>query len=680
MSANMLKCLPARIAAIAIMAIALSLTAASVASAGWTGVVHDVRQPDGNSSVFDIDVGATANGSAFFAWDGYSVNPSSHNYIDGAAFDGQTETVGQVDHISIPGQNALHAQVLGAGNGLASVLWRNNVTGAWQHTAVDQNGSLAPSQTASATGAGELASLIDAAGNVTYVWHDAESSPQAIRFQRIPAGSAPGPVTTVYEAEVGDQLSEVEVDVSSSGVTTVVWSRYAVEANSTMIYTARVQPDNTVGTPLLVHSVFSGYVSLQRVSVAPNGQAAIAYYEEDEDENYPYRLALIGTDDSITHAALPTNGLEMDSIFMDYLPTGVLMFGYASSLDDNQVRMVTVSSDATVSESVGLSPAGLYSYYDSQIVVDANGIATVVYSLSGQPSAVFATRSSDGINWSTPVQLSEDVDSYAAMLDVDPQGNVTVAWRTNDNTVQATQWRVGVNDAPVCEDGTGESAGGGISVFSLDCNSEAPMTYELVAPPENGTVTVDPDTGAVTYTPRAGFNGTDTFTFRATNSSGESEIRTFTVTVSDNPAAETPAPSPETPAALKLTDLKISQKLVPRRSADREKLRISFNLTRAADVRVVVMRRYGRKIGTACRSTRRVKKSGRLNRCLRDKPSFELKLGALSPGTKSVSISTKAVRELLNPGAYMLRVSAVADDGARAAGNRKFHVHWKSYE
>lgn len=643
-------------------------------------MVHDVRQSDGQSNVFDHDVGSLPNGGAYFAWDGYKA-VGSYNYLDGATLDGLTETVGSVENISVPGQNALAPDVLSAPNGLASIFWVNNAAGGiWEHTGRDLNGTLSAPADTTPQSADQPAAVVDAVGNVTYFWVDDNASPNALKLQQIPAGGTPGSAMTVYEAEINDGMGDIHADVSSTGVITVAWTRGDNEAGTTSIYAMRIQPDNTSDSPTIVASAPAGtYLEADDVKVGPSGQAAISYVQEDDDENDVQKLALVATNGSVTDVTVPNGGYDVGAIFFDYLPSGTLIYGFTSHFDSSQVRVVTVGSDGTASAPVDLSDSSLPAYYASQIVVDATGVATVAISLSGQPSAVFATRSSNGTDWSTPVQLSEDVDSFSPELDADAQGNVTVAWRTNDNSIFATQWRVGVNDPPACEDGSGASSGGGISVFSLSCVSTAPATYELVSPPENGTVTVDPDTGAVTYSPRAGFNGADTFTFRATNANGDSELRTFTVTVTGNSSADPPAPAPGSPAALKLTDLKISQKLVPRRAVDREKLRLTFTLTRAANVRVTVMRRYGRKLGTACRSTRRLKKSGRLNRCLRDKPAFELKLGALSAGAKSVSIPVKSVRELLNPGAYMLRVSAVAEDGSRAAGNRKFHVNWKSY-
>ncbi|MBP2000088.1 C4-type Zn-finger protein [Paenibacillus shirakamiensis] len=61
------------------------------------------------------------------------------------------------------------------------------------------------------------------------------------------------------------------------------------------------------------------------------------------------------------------------------------------------------------------------------------------------------------------------------------------------------------------------------------------LTYTLTTPPSNGTVTLDPATGAFTYTPNPGFVGTDTFVVTVTNSSGVPVTSTVSVNVDNQP-------------------------------------------------------------------------------------------------------------------------------------------------
>jgi hypothetical protein len=60
--------------------------------------------------------------------------------------------------------------------------------------------------------------------------------------------------------------------------------------------------------------------------------------------------------------------------------------------------------------------------------------------------------------------------------------------------------------------------------------SDTPMTAAIVATPANGTVTLAAD-GGFTYTPNAGFVGSDIFMYRATNTAGAGATTTVTMTV-----------------------------------------------------------------------------------------------------------------------------------------------------
>lgn len=57
-------------------------------------------------------------------------------------------------------------------------------------------------------------------------------------------------------------------------------------------------------------------------------------------------------------------------------------------------------------------------------------------------------------------------------------------------------------------------------------------TVTVQSPPSNGTVSVDPITGVVTYTPNTGFTGVDTFTYTVRDNNGEeSNVAMVTITV-----------------------------------------------------------------------------------------------------------------------------------------------------
>ncbi|MCX2576396.1 tandem-95 repeat protein, partial [Pedobacter sandarakinus] len=69
-----------------------------------------------------------------------------------------------------------------------------------------------------------------------------------------------------------------------------------------------------------------------------------------------------------------------------------------------------------------------------------------------------------------------------------------------------------------------------------------PLTFATTTPPANGTVVLNAD-GTYTYTPKANFNGTDSFVVTVSDGKGGSTTVTINVTVTpvnDAPVATTP--------------------------------------------------------------------------------------------------------------------------------------------
>lgn len=74
-----------------------------------------------------------------------------------------------------------------------------------------------------------------------------------------------------------------------------------------------------------------------------------------------------------------------------------------------------------------------------------------------------------------------------------------------------------------------------IAVLANDSDADGdPLTVTSLTAPANGTAVLNPD-GTVTYTPNAGFLGTDAFTYRANDGTANSNVATVTVNVTNTP-------------------------------------------------------------------------------------------------------------------------------------------------
>ncbi|MBW7864418.1 MAG: tandem-95 repeat protein, partial [Candidatus Hydrogenedentes bacterium] len=140
-----------------------------------------------------------------------------------------------------------------------------------------------------------------------------------------------------------------------------------------------------------------------------------------------------------------------------------------------------------------------------------------------------------------------------------------VDWAGQTNGQSFTITLLGVNDAPVAEDDEAETAEDvPVTIPVLDNDSDVdgapdPATVTVIDGPAHGSVTVDPETGAVTYTPDLHYNGTDSFIYEVTDDGAPVPLLSDTATVSltilavnDPPAAvdDTAATDEDTPVVV----------------------------------------------------------------------------------------------------------------------------------
>jgi uncharacterized repeat protein (TIGR01451 family) len=133
--------------------------------------------------------------------------------------------------------------------------------------------------------------------------------------------------------------------------------------------------------------------------------------------------------------------------------------------------------------------------------------------------------------------------SFSYMPDADFNGEDSFTYKANDGeldseVVTVTITVTPVNDAPVAVDDSYMTAQdmvldvlavGGVLANDSDLEDD-PLTAVLVTDVQFGTLVLDPD-GSFVYTPNTGFNGVDTFTYRANDGELDSELATVTITV-----------------------------------------------------------------------------------------------------------------------------------------------------
>jgi hypothetical protein len=195
-------------------------------------------------------------------------------------------------------------------------------------------------------------------------------------------------------------------------------------------------------------------------------------------------------------------------------------------------------------------------------------------------------------------------------------------WNTSTPDIGAYQFTPTPPPPPSCT-GLNASTKFGTSVaIDLQCsNGLLPVTYAIAKAPAHGKLSAIASTGAVTYTPTAGFSGDDSFTYTATSTNGTSTPATVSITVGKSGAKPEPAPV--------ISHAKVHKKT------------LTFTLNEAASV-TVTFARHGHK-------KRTVKLSGKAG-----KNSYKLK--KLKAGKYTISITASDAGGRANKQTLRLKV------------------------
>jgi T1SS-143 domain-containing protein len=189
---------------------------------------------------------------------------------------------------------------------------------------------------------------------------------------------------------------------------------------------------------------------------------------------------------------------------------------------------VAVDDVVTVSEDTPFS--SVVSLIANDTDADGDALSAVAGTFAtAQGGSV--TINADGSYVYTPAANFNGTDSFSY--------TVTDGTLTDTGTVTLTV--VAVNDAPVASNDTAstpEDTPVVINVLANDSDVESNPLSVTGATAANGTVTVDPVTGELTYTPNANFNGSDTISY--TVSDGNGGVSTGTVTVVVAPVGDAP--------------------------------------------------------------------------------------------------------------------------------------------
>jgi VCBS repeat-containing protein len=272
---------------------------------------------------------------------------------------------------------------------------------------------------------------------------------------------------------------------------------------------------------------------------ALNVPVAIGVLSNDFDANGDPLAALLVT--TTTNGALALNA---DGSFT-YTPnsgfSGIDFFTYRAS--DGQLSSNTVTVNISVGSASNQAPLAASNVYTTSggvlTVNAANGLLAndtdvnghrLTALLVGAPQNGALSLSASGAFVYTPNPGFSGADTFTYLAS---DGHLTSNTATVTINVTATD-----NRTPVAAADAYSTTGGTISVdaaagvLANDTDADGdPLTAELFVAPQNGAFSLNAD-GSFTYTPSAGFSGSDSFTYLANDGKATSAVATVTINVS----------------------------------------------------------------------------------------------------------------------------------------------------
>ncbi|RPE85251.1 CshA-type fibril repeat protein [Curtobacterium sp. PhB137] len=268
------------------------------------------------------------------------------------------------------------------------------------------------------------------------------------------------------------------------------------------------------------------------LTVTGNTKPAHGDLTVEKDGSYSYTpTAGYSGPDSFTYTAKDGDGAEISgTVTITVLPTAV-----ADTVTATAGSPISGSGSGTPGTGTpgtgtpGTAPGLLANDLGSDLTVTGNT----------KPAHGDVVVAKDGSYTYTPTTGYSGPDSFTYTVTDGTGGTDTVT--------------VTVNVAPLAKDDTVRVAAG--TTYTADTRATGVLGNDLGTgltvssntKPAHGELTLDKETGAITYTPADGFSGTDSFRYTATDTAGVPTSATVTITVNPTIANDTTTTSAGTP-------------------------------------------------------------------------------------------------------------------------------------
>lgn len=362
-------------------------------------------------------------------------------------------------------------------------------------------------------------------------------------------------LVTLEDVSLNSNLLE-ELGIENSGLTTVLkqsvtHGTLSIDKDGALIFNPPVEysgdQDFLVEFFIDNKSLGTKSVSIKTISVDDSPIAISGALNLSEDD-----LATSGVlqatdvDSSILTYSLVSQGSKGTVVITDsstgafsYEPypnaNGLDTFTYQVSDGNSLSNIATVTlnilaiNDSPTAQNISLNVTESVPYNFSLLGADIDGDTltyTIVSPANGSLVCVNGsceyTSLVDALSDSFTYEVSDGflTDSATVSISIDPTNNAPVAVDLTLNTNE---------DTPVIG-----------QIVATDSDSVS-LTYVIVTQPSHGSVSLNASNGSLTYTPGLNYFGSDSFTFKVSDGSAESLVRTASVVISsvnDVPTAQ----------------------------------------------------------------------------------------------------------------------------------------------
>ena len=255
----------------------------------------------------------------------------------------------------------------------------------------------------------------------------------------------------------------------------------------------------------------------------------IVVINADQTLTYTPKAGFVGTDTFTYTASDGSATSNAATVAISVLNQAPVAANDNASTNQGKPVAIPVLSNDQDPDGDPISVTGVSAPTNGSVVLSSNGIVTYTPKAGFVGTDTFTYQATDGAS-------------------VSAAATVTVVVNAATNTAP-----VATNDLATASKGALVT----ISVLANDTDADNdPLTVTgLTSPTAGGTVVLNPS-GTVSYTPKSGFVGTDTFTYQATDGAGVSNVATVTVqVVNRTPVAVNDTASTRTGVAMNISVL-----------------------------------------------------------------------------------------------------------------------------